>query len=114
MDHTCSCASSLDIVDSSTQIMKSIKNLVSLSLAMAPPVCFTAAYQYVTTEECAFTFNNGDLPSFVAPEAGPNSPGDVHLNEGNEIITRGWDPTDGGPKNGLMCLLLLVRSVFPR
>ena len=73
-----------------------MKTLLSCSLALAPLVCFAAAHQYVTTEECEFTFNSGELPSFVVPEAGPNSPGDVHLNVGDDIITRGWDEADGG------------------
>ena len=81
-----------------------IEKLASFSLVLAPLVCFTSAYQYVTTEECEFTFNNGELPIFVVPEAGPNSPGDAHLNVGNNMITRGWDKADGGSVGGLVCV----------
>ena len=75
-----------------------VNSLVYFSLVLAPLMCLTSAYQYVTTEECEFTFNNGELPSFVVPEAGPNSPGDVHLSVGNSIISRGWDEADGGSR----------------
>ena len=77
-----------------------IKNLASFSLVLAPLVCITSSYQYVTTKECDFTFNNGELPSFVVPKAGPNSPGDVQLNVGNNMITRGRDEADGGLMGG--------------
>lgn len=61
---------------------------------------------------CNFTFSLGDLPNFRLPEAGPNSPGDVQLNVGNNIITRGWDETDGGRNNSCL-LMIFVFAALP-
>lgn len=61
--------------------------LAVLLLLLVP---FASAFQYTTTDTCNFTFSLGELPNFRLPEAGPNNPGDVQLNMGNDIITRGW------------------------
>lgn len=58
--------------------------LVPLTASLA------SATQFTSNDSCNFTFSLGELPEFRLPEAGPNSPGDVQLNVGNNIITRGW------------------------
>ncbi|CAM9948309.1 unnamed protein product [Ectocarpus sp. 6 AP-2014] len=58
------------------------------------PTTAVSASQFTTTDACNFTFSDGQLPNFRLPEAGPNSPGDVQLNLGNNIITRGWVEED--------------------
>lgn len=85
---------------------------VRLSLALAALlllllVPFTSAFQYTTTDTCNFTFSLGELPNFRLPEAGPNSPGDVQLNAGNDIITRGW--LEGDSEYGIPILQQYVR-----
>lgn len=67
----------------------------SLALALLLLVSSATASQFTNTSAvCNFTFSLGDLPNFRLPEAGPNSPGDVQLNVGNNIITRGWNESD--------------------
>ena len=80
------------------------------SLALALLVSSATAYQFTNTSAvCNFTFSLDDLPNFRLPEAGPNSPGDVQLNVGNDIITRGWDESDGECHHrcGSLCACLL-------
>ncbi|CAN0003807.1 unnamed protein product, partial [Hapterophycus canaliculatus] len=64
--------------------------MLLLALALLLTASLVSASQFTTTDSCNFTFNLGELPQFTLPEAGPNSPGDVQLNVGNNIITRGW------------------------
>eukprot|EP00903_Cladosiphon_okamuranus_P017428 g16052.t1 len=68
----------------------------SLASALLPLLLASSATasQFTTSAACNFTFSQGDLPNFRLPEAGPNSPGDVQLNVGNDIITRGWNESD--------------------
>lgn len=63
-----------------------------------------SASQFTTTDACNFTFSDGEMPNFRLPEAGPNSPGDVQLNLGNNIITRGWVEEDESESTSSMIL----------
>lgn len=70
-----------------------LKNCCFALVALLPMTAVSAS-QFTTTDACNFTFSDGELPNFRLPEAGPNSPGDVQLNIGNSIITRGWVEED--------------------
>lgn len=69
------------------QTMRTKRALLLFMLHLATPPLFASAFQYVSNATCNFTFSQGDVPNFQLPEAGPNSPGDVQLNEGNLIVT---------------------------
>lgn len=82
-----------------------------LLLALTPLAPVASANVYISSAACNFTFSNGDVPNFQLPEAGPNSPGDVQLNEGNPIVPS-WGESESTKKHSQR--LVGAFSIFTR